>query len=138
MARDSSSVHVKYDAFGGSLFTTPSSQIQWFHRPFRADDWCLFEIDSPSTSGGRGLSRGSVFSSDGQLVSCLVLFRLALSCLVVSFLFSRLSYDCFVSSFIVLPCPALSCLNRNCPSLHPPYVWFHIIHCRWLRWRKKV
>ena len=27
----------------------------WFHRPFRADDWLLYDMDSPSASNGRGL-----------------------------------------------------------------------------------
>lgn len=41
----------------------------WFHRPLRADEWLLYSIDSPSASGSRGLSRGSIFSRDGQLVA---------------------------------------------------------------------
>lgn len=41
----------------------------WFHRPFRADDWLLYAQDSPNASGGRGFSRGSVFTRDGRLVA---------------------------------------------------------------------
>jgi acyl-CoA thioesterase-2 len=41
----------------------------WFHRDFRMDDWLLYMIDSPSAGGGRGLSRGSVFTRDGRLVA---------------------------------------------------------------------
>lgn len=41
----------------------------WFHRPFRADEWLLYSMDSPSTSGARGLTRGSLFSRDGTLVA---------------------------------------------------------------------
>ena len=41
----------------------------WFHRPFRADEWLLYTQDSPSASGARGLSRGSVFTRDGILVA---------------------------------------------------------------------
>ena len=33
------------------------------------DDWLLYVMDSPSAGGGRGLSRGSVFSRDGRLVA---------------------------------------------------------------------
>jgi len=33
----------------------------WFHRPARVDEWLLFSCDSPSSSGGRGLSRGLIF-----------------------------------------------------------------------------
>ena len=41
----------------------------WFHRPFRADDWLLYSIDSPSAQGSRGLARGQVFNRHGQLVA---------------------------------------------------------------------
>ena len=41
----------------------------WLHRPFRADEWLLFSTDSPSASGARGFSRGSLFSRDGRLVA---------------------------------------------------------------------
>ena len=41
----------------------------WFHRPFRADDWLLYAMDSPSASGARGFNRGSLFSRDGRLVA---------------------------------------------------------------------
>ena len=30
----------------------------WFHRPFRADEWWLYDQVSPSASGGRGLALG--------------------------------------------------------------------------------
>jgi acyl-CoA thioesterase II len=41
----------------------------WFHRPARADDWLLYVLDSPTSSGHRGLARGSIFSRDGVLVA---------------------------------------------------------------------
>ncbi|MGH8031267.1 MAG: acyl-CoA thioesterase [Luteimonas sp.] len=41
----------------------------WFHRPFRADDWLLYAIDSPSAQGARGLARGQIFDRSGQLVA---------------------------------------------------------------------
>jgi acyl-CoA thioesterase-2 len=41
----------------------------WFHRPFRADEWWLYDQESPSAQGGRGLSIGRVFSQDGILVA---------------------------------------------------------------------
>ena len=41
----------------------------WFHRAVRVDDWLLYAIDSPSASGARGFTRGSVFSRDGRLVA---------------------------------------------------------------------
>lgn len=41
----------------------------WFHRPFRADEWLLYSIDSPSAQGSRGLARGQIYSRDGRLVA---------------------------------------------------------------------
>ena len=41
----------------------------WFHRPFRMDDWLLYVIDSPSTSGARGLVRGQFFQHDRLVAS---------------------------------------------------------------------
>ena len=41
----------------------------WFHRPFRADEWLLYTQDSPSSSGARGMTRGSIYSRDGALVA---------------------------------------------------------------------
>jgi acyl-CoA thioesterase II len=41
----------------------------WFHRPFRPDDWWLYDQVSPSAQGGRGLSIGRVFSRDGVLAA---------------------------------------------------------------------
>ena len=41
----------------------------WFHRPFRADEWLLYSLDSPSAQGGRGMARGLVFDRAGRLVA---------------------------------------------------------------------
>jgi acyl-CoA thioesterase-2 len=41
----------------------------WFHRDLRVDDWLLYAIESPSASGARGFSRGSIYSRDGTLVA---------------------------------------------------------------------
>ena len=40
----------------------------WFHRPFRADEWLLYDMESPSASGARGFARGSIYRRDGTLV----------------------------------------------------------------------
>jgi len=44
----------------------------WFHRPFRADDYLLYSMDSPSASGARGFSRGSFYTREGVLVASTV------------------------------------------------------------------
>jgi acyl-CoA thioesterase II len=41
----------------------------WFHRPFRADEWLLYDQVSPSASGGRGLSTGRLFTERGRLIA---------------------------------------------------------------------
>lgn len=41
----------------------------WFHRGHRLDDWLLYTQDSPSSQGGRGFTRGSLFARDGTLVA---------------------------------------------------------------------
>ncbi|HEX7131542.1 MAG TPA: acyl-CoA thioesterase II [Iamia sp.] len=44
----------------------------WFHRPFRADEWLLYDQDTPSASGGRGIARGLFFGADGKLAASVV------------------------------------------------------------------
>lgn len=41
----------------------------WFHRPFRVDEWLLYDMDSPSASQGRGLNRGNIYNQNGELVA---------------------------------------------------------------------
>ena len=41
----------------------------WFHRPFHADEWWLYDQWSPSAQGGRGLALGRVYTEDGTLVA---------------------------------------------------------------------
>jgi len=44
----------------------------WFHRPFRADEWLLYDQWTPSTSDARGLAMGYIFTQDGRLVVTVV------------------------------------------------------------------
>ena len=44
----------------------------WFLRPFRADEWLLYDMDSPSAWGARGLARGLMFTRTGELVVSMV------------------------------------------------------------------
>ena len=41
----------------------------WFHRPFRADDWLLYAMQSPNAGRARGLAYGKIFTRDGVLVA---------------------------------------------------------------------
>ncbi|WP_026454067.1 acyl-CoA thioesterase II [Saccharomonospora iraqiensis] len=44
----------------------------WFHRPFRADEWFLYDSTSPTASGGRGLATGRLFARDGAHIATVV------------------------------------------------------------------
>jgi acyl-CoA thioesterase-2 len=44
----------------------------WFHRPFRADQWLLYESSSPSASGARGLATGRFWTADGRHIATVV------------------------------------------------------------------
>ncbi|WP_236788502.1 acyl-CoA thioesterase II [Amycolatopsis sp. GM8] len=44
----------------------------WFHRPFRADEWFLYDSASPSASGARALATGRFFAADGTLIATVV------------------------------------------------------------------
>jgi acyl-CoA thioesterase-2 len=44
----------------------------WFHRPFRADEWLLYAIDSPTAQNARGLARGLIYDRGGALVASTV------------------------------------------------------------------
>jgi acyl-CoA thioesterase-2 len=52
----------------GKLMLASIDHAMWFHRPARVDEWLLYAMDSPSASGSRGFSRGSVFTRAGVLV----------------------------------------------------------------------
>lgn len=41
----------------------------WFHRDLRVDDWLLYSMDSPTSQGARGMTRGKVFDRQGRLVA---------------------------------------------------------------------
>ncbi len=56
-------------AFNPSIQAASLDHSMWFHRSFRIDDWLLYDIDSPSASGARGLSRGQFFDRAGRLVA---------------------------------------------------------------------
>ncbi|KAI3631338.1 hypothetical protein MIR68_010828 [Amoeboaphelidium protococcarum] len=40
----------------------------WFHAPFRADEYLLYEMESPRTGQNRGLVFGRIYTQDGRLV----------------------------------------------------------------------
>jgi acyl-CoA thioesterase II len=44
----------------------------WFHRPFRADDWLLYDQRAISSVAARSLANGAIYSSDGSLAVSVV------------------------------------------------------------------
>ena len=44
----------------------------WFMRPFRADEWLLYDQSSPSASGGRSLCQGKIFTQSGEMVAAVM------------------------------------------------------------------
>ncbi|MEO3750163.1 acyl-CoA thioesterase II [Streptomyces sp. B6B3] len=55
------------DIVGASL-----DHAMWFHRPFRVDEWLLYDTSSPVSRGGRGLAHGRIFTRDGALAVSVV------------------------------------------------------------------
>ena len=59
----------------GVAWGTPGLKVasldhaMWWHRDARADEWLLYVQESPSASGGRGLSLGRIYTRDGVLVA---------------------------------------------------------------------
>lgn len=51
----------------GSFMGASLDHCMWFHRDLRADEWMLYDMDSPIAHAGRGLARGFLFSRDGEL-----------------------------------------------------------------------
>ncbi|MEW9617543.1 acyl-CoA thioesterase II [Shinella sp. S4-D37] len=52
-----------------SLQVASLDHAMWFHRRPVVDDWLLYSQDSPSASGGRGMTRGAIFTRDGTLIA---------------------------------------------------------------------
>ena len=59
-------------AWDEHLMMASLDHAMWFHRPFRADEWILYDQESPSASGARGLGRGLMYTREGQLAVSVV------------------------------------------------------------------
>lgn len=44
----------------------------WFMRPFRADEWLLYDQSSPSASAGRALCQGKIYNQSGHMVAAVM------------------------------------------------------------------
>ncbi|MGI9601157.1 MAG: acyl-CoA thioesterase II [Acidimicrobiales bacterium] len=56
-------------AIDGDIMMASLDHAMWFHGPFRADEWMLYDQDTPSSGGGRGLARGLVYTQGGDLIA---------------------------------------------------------------------
>jgi acyl-CoA thioesterase-2 len=50
-----------------NLMVASIDHVMWFHRPIRADQWFLYDQDSPTAYGARAFARGQIYASDGTL-----------------------------------------------------------------------
>jgi acyl-CoA thioesterase II len=55
--------------WGGSVVGASLDHAVWFHRPVRADEWFLYETDSPAAGSGRALCLGQIWAADGTHVA---------------------------------------------------------------------
>ncbi|HUZ19972.1 MAG TPA: acyl-CoA thioesterase II [Acidimicrobiales bacterium] len=55
-----------------SIVGASLDHCMWFHRPFRADEWLLYDQHSPTAHGARGLAHGALYTEDGRLVASIV------------------------------------------------------------------
>ena len=55
--------------FAGDVQLASIDHAMWFHRPFRIDEWMLYALVSPSSSGARGLAFGRIFDRSGRHIA---------------------------------------------------------------------
>ena len=55
-----------------TLMAASLDHCMWFHREVKADEWLLYDTDSPIAHGGRGLARGYLFNQAGMLMVSMV------------------------------------------------------------------
>jgi acyl-CoA thioesterase II len=56
----------------GMVMMASLDHAMWFHRPFRVDEWLLYDQETPTSTGARGLTRGAIFTADGHLAVSVV------------------------------------------------------------------
>ena len=54
------------------LMVASLDHAMWFMRPFRADEWLLYDQSSPSACGGRALTQGKLFNQYGEMVAAVM------------------------------------------------------------------
>lgn len=54
------------------LVVASLDHAMWFMRPFRADEWLLYDQSSPSSYGGRSLTQGKIYNRHGGMVAAVM------------------------------------------------------------------
>ncbi|MEM7467392.1 MAG: acyl-CoA thioesterase II [Pseudomonadota bacterium] len=57
-----------YKISNDDLMLASLDHAMWFHRPFRIDDWLLYECEAVSAASARGLAKGAFYTENGELV----------------------------------------------------------------------
>jgi len=66
------SATVKHAEERPHLMVASLDHAMWFMRPFRADEWLLYDQSSPSAGGGRALTQGKLFNVSGDMVAAVM------------------------------------------------------------------
>jgi len=54
--------------FSPKIQAASLDHAMWFHRPFRIDEWLLYECEAVSAASARGLAKGAFYTEQGELV----------------------------------------------------------------------
>ena len=52
---------------GARWMSASLDHTMWFHRPVRADEWLLYDLEAVACSNARGLARGTMWTREGHL-----------------------------------------------------------------------
>jgi acyl-CoA thioesterase-2 len=66
------SAQVHHQEERNHLMVASLDHAMWFMRPFRADEWLLYDQSSPSACGGRALTQGKIFNQYGEMVAAVM------------------------------------------------------------------
>jgi acyl-CoA thioesterase-2 len=65
-------VLARHGVYWGQVRGASLDHALWFHRPFRADEWFLYDCVSPTASNARGLATGRFFTRAGLHLATVV------------------------------------------------------------------
>lgn len=65
-----STVQHQVEFMSAGMRAASIDHAMWFHRPFRADEWLLYDMISPSASGARGFCTGRLYQDGMAVASC--------------------------------------------------------------------